>query len=107
MASMTMKRWAGIAIALMLFAGAGSAQELEGALEGIVRDSSGGVVPGVTVATRSATGLEMETLTDGGGAFRFPSLPPGTYELKGRLTGFVPATVTGIDLRLGRQLTID
>jgi Carboxypeptidase regulatory-like domain/Novel STAND NTPase 1 len=65
------------------------------------------LIPGVAVVTRNQVGLSVTAVTDADGAYHFPSLPPGTYELTTSLTGFVPAAVTGIDLRLGRELTID
>src|SRR5262245_47429113 len=93
---------------LLLLAGGGvRAQEQQAALAGVVRDSSGGVMPGVVVLARNKAGLAIESLTDAQGAYRFPALPPGDYELTARLNGFVPGNVVDIDLRLGRQLTID
>ena len=58
------------------------------------------------VAT-GATGLTLETVTEGSGTYRFATLPPGRYEVTARLDGFLPARVVNIDLALGVQLTID
>src|SRR5262245_23471165 len=92
---------------LLALAAPARAQEQQAALAGVVRDSTGGVMPGVTVVAKSQAGVVVELQTSVEGTYRFPSLPVGTYELTARLDGFVPANVQGIDLRLGRQLTID
>jgi hypothetical protein len=83
------------------------AQEQRAALEGVVRDTQGAAVPGVAVLVQSPTGVSVETITDGAGVYRFASLRPGRYELTARLSGFAPARVVNVDLRLGQQLEID
>jgi hypothetical protein len=83
------------------------AQEQHAAIEGIVRDAQATAVPGVAVLARSTTGLGVETVTGAAGVYRFATLPPGRYELVARLSGFRPARVVNIDLRLGHQLQID
>ena len=45
-------------------------------------------------------------MTDATGKYRFPSLAPGRYEVTANLSGFAPAKVQNIDLRLGQQLNI-
>ncbi len=103
-----MRKWLGTVVLLLIVAaGRAMGQEQQAAIEGIVRDSLEGVTRGVTVVIRNQAGLVLEGLTDARGAYRFPSLPPGSYELTASLAGFIPAAVAGIDLRLGRQLTID
>ena len=53
------------------------AQEQRGSIEGIVKDSSGAVLPGVTVEARNPAGGAVATsITDATGAYRFPALPP-------------------------------
>jgi hypothetical protein len=61
------------------------------ALQGTVRDSTGGVVPGVTVHLIAASGSEADSdLTDASGNFSL-NAPPGTYMLRAELPGFQPA----------------
>jgi hypothetical protein len=49
-------------------------------LSGLVVDVSGGVMPGVDIIARNnATASQFQTVTDGGGRFTIPSVPPGTY----------------------------
>ncbi len=45
-------------------------------------------------------------MTDATGKYRFPSLAPGRYEITANLSGFAPAKVQNVDLRLGQQLNI-
>jgi hypothetical protein len=66
----------------------------------VIKDQSGGVLPGVTV-TLSSPQLQVPQLvqvTDAEGQYRFVDLPAGTYLLKFELTGF--STLIREDLRL-------
>jgi hypothetical protein len=64
-----------------------SAQTAE--LRGSVADSSGGVLPGVSVTIRhEATGVERSLVTDEQGVFRVPALQPGPYAVESTLMGF-------------------
>ncbi len=87
----------------------GYAQEQTGQIAGIVKDSSGAVLPGVTVEAMSlATGAVAASVTsDGAGAYRFPGLRPGKYDVTAKLQGFTPAKVQNIDLRLGQILNVE
>ena len=53
----------------------------QASIAGIVRDSSGAVLPGVTVEAASDVLIEKVRVgtTDGTGRYRIVSLPPGTY----------------------------
>lgn len=79
------------------------------ALTGTVTDSTGAVVPGVTVTITSPSliGGAHSTVTDSNGLYRFPSLPPGVYELTAELQGFRTAKVANIRLALGQTITAD
>jgi hypothetical protein len=59
-------------------------------LSGTVRDTSGAVLPGVTVEAASPALIErVRTATsDGSGQYRITELPPGTYALTFSLSGF-------------------
>jgi hypothetical protein len=92
---------------LVATAGLVRAQEQTAAIQGTVRDAHGGVVPGATVRIEAATGLDLESVSDRDGVYRFAALSPGRYALEAHLTAFAPARVEGIDLRLGQLLTID
>jgi outer membrane receptor protein involved in Fe transport len=94
-------------LALILAAVPAAAQEQAGAIEGVVTDSTGAVVPGVTVEARSAAGRASTTVTDTAGVYHFPALTPGTYEVAASLTGFTSVKVPDVRLSLGQTLKVD
>src|SRR5262249_41443196 len=64
-----------------------------GTITGEVRDSTGAVIPGVTVTVMNkATNATRTTVTNTVGLFDFPALPPGMYSVKSELEGFKTAT---------------
>ena len=93
-------------VALALAAVPALAQEQGGAVEGTIRDQSGATVPGATVEAREAKGLLQATVTDALGEYRFPSLPPGNWEILVRLEGFAPVRRPDVRLALGQLLRV-
>jgi len=93
-------------VAALLLAVPVMAQEQRGAIEGMVKDSSGAVLPGVTVQARGAAGSQ-ESVTDENGLYRFPSLTPGRYTITANLQGFTTGTLTDLVLVLGQTLRAD
>ena len=87
----------GAGLVWLLAAGAGSAQEVAGSqVSGMVRDTSGGVLPGVEVTlTKTDTGTSRTVFTGADGTYVFPNLPVGPYRLTRVPAGFH-------DLRAGR-----
>src|SRR5688572_27383367 len=81
-----------------------SAQSLAGA----VRDTSGAVLPGVTVeASSPALITKVRTsVTDEAGQYRIPDLPPGIYKVTFSLTGFTTVIREGVQLTGGGVMTI-
>ena len=66
-----------------------AAQKITGDIEGNVTDSTGAVLPNVTVtAVNADTGLSRVATTSGRGAFRVPDLPIGTYKVSATTQGF-------------------
>jgi len=67
-----------------------AAQAQFGGIEGVVKDESGGMLPGVAVEVRSPALIEgvRVTVTDGDGSCRALRLPVGEYTLRCSLTGF-------------------
>jgi len=73
-----------------------------GEISGVVEDSSGGVLPGVTVvAEHMANGFIVERVTDSSGRFFMSSLPIGEWELTASLVGFKRSIQTGLTLEIG------
>src|SRR5215208_2278236 len=94
-------------MAVLLFASPVAAQEQRGAIEGVVKDSSGAVLPGVTVEARTSTGVVLTGTTDSEGVYRFPSVAPGTYEITATLQGFTPKKQGNVDVGLGQIKKVD
>src|ERR1700690_3834623 len=59
-------------------------------ITGVVKDTSGAVLPGTTVEAASPALIEKvrTAVTDGSGQYRIENLRPGTYEVTFALTGF-------------------
>jgi hypothetical protein len=71
--------------------------QVGGSISGTVKDSSGGVIPGVTVtATNVVLGAPFTTTTNGQGLFSLPKLPVGRYDLTIQIDGFKPQKRTGL-----------
>ncbi len=78
-------------------------------LAGTVRDSSGAVLPGVTVEASSAALIEKvrSTVTDGSGQYQILSLPPGTYTVTFALPGFNSAARENVQVSGGGVININ
>src|SRR6187397_1208806 len=82
---------------IVLVANAAYAQ---GSIAGIVRDTSGAVLPGVTVEAASPALIEKvrSVVTDGTGQYQIVSLAAGTYTVTYTLPGFNTVKREGIEL---------
>jgi hypothetical protein len=69
-------------------------------IAGVVKDGSGGVLPGVTVEASSPVLIEKvrTVLTDDQGQYKLLDLLPGTYSVTFSLAGFSTVKRDGIDL---------
>src|SRR5436309_8414790 len=86
----------------------GGGASTTGAINGKVADTSGGVLPGVTVSAASPSSMGVQTsVTDSGGNYRFPGLPPGTYTLTFELPGFNTLKREGIVIAMGFTATVN
>ncbi len=76
------------AVAVFVFAYTASAQSA-GSVTGVVKDSSGAVLPGATVTlTSPAIGVARTAISDARGVFLALPLPPGTYTVSVEMQGF-------------------
>jgi hypothetical protein len=77
-----------------------SAVFAQASITGVVRDTSGGVLPGVTVEAASPALIEKvrTVVSDGEGLFRIVDLRPGTYTVTFTLPGFNTIKREGIEL---------
>src|SRR5687767_5000986 len=69
-------------------------------IAGVVRDNSGGVLPGVTVEAASPALIEKVRVatTDSAGAYRLLDLRPGVYTVRFELPGFSTLVREGLEL---------
>src|SRR5688572_5081080 len=74
------------------------AAHAQGSITGAVKDTSGAVMPGVTVEVASPALIEQSrsAVTDSNGNYRIVDLPPGTYSVTFTLTGFKTVRREGI-----------
>jgi hypothetical protein len=91
-------RFASIALALLVVAPA--AVYAQASVTGVVKDTSGAVLPGVTVEVSSPALIEKtrSTVTDASGLYQIIQLVPGTYTVTFTLTGFSTFKRDGLEL---------
>jgi hypothetical protein len=76
-------------------------------INGTVADSSGAVLPGVTViAIQTETGFRREVVTTETGSYALLNLPVGPYRLEATLSGFRTYAQTGIVLQVNSNPVI-
>ena len=80
-----------------------------GAFAGVVKDTSGAILPGVTVEARSPALIEgaRSVVTDGAGQYRIVDLRPGVYSLSFTLQGFSVVRREGLELTGSRVVNVD
>ena len=84
------------------------AQVTTGTILGVVQDSSGAVLPGVSVMVKNVdTGITRTATTDEGGRYTLPDLTLGNYEVQGQLPGFQTEVRSGITLTVGREAVVN
>src|SRR5262245_57243345 len=87
---------------IVLSAQLAQAQVTTARLEGLVKDASGAVVPGVTVtATQTGTNVATDALSNDLGLYIFAKLPPGSYTITAQLPGFKRVEHKNIKLEVG------
>ena len=84
------------------------AQATTGRISGILKDTSGGVLPGVTVTvTETRTGFVRTDVSDAQGTYVFVNLPLGDYTVAAELQGFKKGRKSGYVLVADGRLTAD
>ena len=103
----------GVALLLIVIAAApvaaqGGGASSTGTIQGRVSDAQGAVLPGVTITATSPSMPGVQTaVTSETGNYRFPAVPPGTYELSYELAGFNPLKRANVEIRLGFTATVN
>jgi outer membrane receptor protein involved in Fe transport len=105
-----MRRILGFAVGLIILASTTPllAQRTTGSITGVVKDSTGAALPGVTVSVSGPNIVGTQTaVTNESGLYRFISLPPGEYQLSFALTGFKGLTRRALRVSVGGVLEED
>jgi carboxypeptidase family protein/TonB-dependent receptor-like protein len=77
-------------------------------ISGIVKDSTGGAVPGAQVnVVNEDTDVAVDTVTNQEGVYRVGALVPGKYRVVVELSGFEPVTRRALTLEVGQTLAVD
>jgi hypothetical protein len=98
----------GFVVAACLLPASLAAQAVTGTILGAITDSSGAVMPGVTVTlTNAGTGLVRAVTTDSNGEYTAPSLPTGRYAVRAELPGFKTVTMPDVDLGVDMRMRIN
>ena len=96
-----------VGVVLLLLAATSAWAQATAQINGNVADSSGAVLPGVTVvAIQTDTGFRREGVTDETGSFALLNLPIGPYRLEASLAGFRSYAQTGITLQVNSNPVI-
>ncbi len=102
-------RTAGLVAAVVFFiAGKTLWGSVTGSISGVVRDSSGALIPAAeVVALNTQTGVRWTVSTDAQGFYSFQALPVGDYEVDVSKSGFNRYRQTGLTLTVNAALTVD
>src|SRR5439155_1313091 len=101
----------GIAIVVLIALGTTSlafAQTATATIVGVVKDTSGALIPGVSITIKhTETGQTRTAISSGSGSYNVPLLPVGPYEISTMMPGFKQQVRSGINLVIGQQAVID
>src|SRR4030095_11122442 len=84
------------------------AQTTNATLGGTVSDSTGALIPGVTItATNTQTGIVNTAVTNEAGTYQFASLQNGRYNVRAELPGFQSQARNDFDLGVSQQVRLN
>src|SRR5690242_1926171 len=84
------------------------AQTVSGQITGVIKDSTGAVVPGVTVrAKNTGTGFTRTMPTNESSVYAMPAVPIGSYDISAELPGFQTQIRSGVTLLVDDNLRVD
>jgi hypothetical protein len=93
---------------LLGIAAAGNAQTITGSITGIVKDTSGAVLPGATITmTQVDTARQQTAISDSEGRYASGPLPLGNYRIEAGLPGFKSAVRSGVTLTIDEVARVD
>jgi len=93
-------RWMFVGAFLLLLLLVPAAARAQSAIAGVVKDTSGAVMPGVTVEVASPALIDQTrtAITDAQGQYKILDLRPGTYSVTFTLPGFATVKRDGVEL---------
>src|SRR3989454_10916962 len=84
------------------------AQTSTATILGTVKDTSGALIPGVSITVKhTEIGLTRSVVSGERGAYNVPLLPVGAYEITTTMPGFKLAVRSGINLVVGQEAVVD
>ena len=108
---MHLRRLAVFVVSLLIatfLVAAAVAQTNQGAIAGNVFDPSGAVVPNAKIVAKDRnTGTSYEVQSSSAGAYRFPNLNVGSYDVTATAPGFKSAVLTGVLVQPATTAAID
>src|SRR5215467_1763328 len=85
-----------------------SAQTSTATISGLVRDTTGALIPGVNVTVKNIeSGITRSTASSENGGYNVPLLPVGPYELTTTMPGFKQEVRKGINLVVGQEAVVN
>jgi hypothetical protein len=97
-----------MALAIFAFSLVAAGQANQGSIAGTVTDSSGAVVVAAKVtAKETSRGTVYQTASGSAGAYRFPNVNIGTYDVTVSATGFKTATLTGVVVQVATTAALE
>src|SRR5215471_9415539 len=88
-----------VAVLFVIFVAAADVSAQTGSVSGVVRDVTGGALPGVTVDARRSAVPPVSAVTSAAGEYRVENLPAGTYQLTFTLINFASITRNDVAVR--------
>lgn len=94
-------------VLLLLCFGKAQAQVDQGAMMGVVQDTSGAVIPGAKVTlTNTDTGFELHARTNGKGVYIFTPVKIGDYKISATSAGFQTTVQENLHLNIQERLNV-
>jgi len=97
-----------IVLAPLSLARTASAQAVTGTIVGTVADTTGAVLPGVSVTVKhTETGFTRTLTTDANGEYTAASVPTGTYTVTGEISGFKSVSLSNVQVGVDQRVRAD
>lgn len=96
------------ALAILGLAAGALAQTFQGSIRGLITDTDGGVLPGVSVTLENeGTGVTRTAVSNAVGEYVFANVQPSTYTVSAELSGFAPFVSEGLIVGVSAALVVD